>query len=445
MKKNVILQFELIITKMVTFSKQNALDYHSKGRPGKLEVFPSKPYSSQIDLTLAYTPGVAEPCLEIEKHPEDIYKYTSKGNLVAVISNGTAVLGLGDIGAEASKPVMEGKALLFKVFADIDVFDIEVSTKEPEKFIETVKLISSTFGGINLEDIKAPECFIIENEIKKSLDIPVMHDDQHGTAIIASGALLNALEIAGKKIENVKIVFSGAGAAGISCANLFCQIGAKAENIVMFDINGQISNERKDIFEQQQKYAHKKKYNNLAEALINADVFIGVSKGNLVSKDMIKTMSENPVVFALANPTPEISYQDAISARKDIIMATGRSDNPNQVNNVLGFPFIFRGALDVRAKCINDEMKIAAAKALAKLAKEPVPSYVLEAYNLKELSFGKYYIIPKPLDLRLISVVSSAVAKAAIDSGVARLNIENWQEYENQLNNRLSRLKSINL
>jgi malate dehydrogenase (oxaloacetate-decarboxylating)(NADP+) len=421
----------------VKIRKQEALDYHSQGRPGKIEVIPTKPYSSQRDLSLAYSPGVAEPCLKIEKNKDDVYKYTAKGNLVAVISNGTAVLGLGDIGPEASKPVMEGKGLLFKIFADIDVFDIEVDAKDIESFVNTVKAIAPTFGGINLEDIKAPECFEIERRLKEELDIPIMHDDQHGTAIISAAALLNALEIAGKKIKDVKIVVNGAGASAISCAKLYLALGAKLENLVMLDSKGVISKENPNLDEQKKFFATSKKIKTLEEALKGADVFLGLSKGNVVNQGMIKSMAKNPIVFALANPDPEITYPEAIEARKDIIMATGRSDYPNQVNNVLGFPFIFRGALDVRARCINEEMKLAAVKAIASLTKEPVPEVVNIAYNTRNITFGKDYIIPKPLDPRLITHVAPAVAKAAIDSGVARLVITDWEAYQEELKKRL--------
>ncbi len=422
---------------MAKIRKQDALDYHSSGRPGKIEVVPTKPYTSQRDLSLAYSPGVAEPCLRIADDKEDVYKYTSKGNLVAVISNGTAVLGLGDIGPEASKPVMEGKGLLFKIFADIDVFDIEVDATDPEKFIETVKAIAPTFGGINLEDIKAPEAFEIERRLKEELDIPIMHDDQHGTAIISSAALLNALELAKKKIDRVKIVVSGAGASALSCAKLYHALGAKLENIFMFDSKGLIHAGREDLDENKQLFAKHKKEVSFDEAFKRADVFLGLSRGGLVSKEMIKVMAKDPIVFALANPEPEISYKDATSVRQDIIMATGRSDHPNQVNNVLGFPFIFRGALDVRATAINEEMKLAAVKAIASLAKETIPEEVIEAYGEKNISFGRDQIIPKPLDPRLISYVAPAVAKAAMESGVAKNPIEDWDQYEMQLLNRL--------
>ncbi len=422
---------------MAKIRKQDALDYHASGRPGKIEVIPTKPYASQRDLSLAYSPGVAEPCLRIADNPEDVYKYTSKGNLVAVISNGTAVLGLGDIGPMASKPVMEGKGLLFKIFADIDVFDIEIDAKDPEKFIETVKAIAPTFGGINLEDIKAPEAFEIERRLKEELDIPIMHDDQHGTAIISSAALLNALELAKKKISKVKIVISGAGAAAISCVSLYRALGASLNNIYMYDSKGLIHAGRTDLDSMKQVFAVHKKDMTLEEAFKGADVFLGLSKGNLVSKEMVKVMAKNPIVFALANPEPEISYKDAMAVRNDIIMATGRSDHPNQVNNVLGFPFIFRGALDVRATCINEEMKLAAVKAIASLAKETIPEEVIEAYGEKHIAFGKDQIIPKPLDPRLIYHIAPAVARAAMESGVARKPIEDWDEYETILKKRL--------
>jgi len=422
---------------MAKIRKQDALAYHSSGRPGKIEVIPTKPYSSQRDLSLAYSPGVAEPCLRIAENKEDVYKYTSKSNLVAVISNGTAVLGLGDIGPEASKPVMEGKGLLFKIFADIDVFDIEVDAKDPELFIQTVKAIAPTFGGINLEDIKAPEAFEIERRLKEELDIPIMHDDQHGTAIISSAALLNALEIANKKIEKVKIVVSGAGASALSCARLYHALGAKLENIFMFDSKGLIHSGRTDLDEMKKLFSGHKKDIAFEEAFKKADVFLGLSRGGLVSKEMIAVMAKDPIVLALANPEPEISYKEATSVRKDIIMATGRSDHPNQVNNVLGFPFIFRGALDVRATTINEEMKLAAVKAIASLAKETIPEEVVEAYGEKSISFGRDQIIPKPLDPRLIYYVAPAVARAAMDSGVAREPIKDWDAYEMELKNRL--------
>ncbi len=422
---------------MPKIRKQDALDYHSSGKPGKIEVVPTKPYASQRDLSLAYSPGVAEPCLKIAENKEDVYKYTSKGNLVAVISNGTAVLGLGDIGPEASKPVMEGKGLLFKIFADIDVFDIEVDAKDPELFIQTVKAIAPTFGGINLEDIKAPEAFEIERRLKEELDIPIMHDDQHGRAIISSAALLNALELAEKKIEEVKIVVSGAGASALSCAKLYHSLGASLENIFMFDSKGLIHRGRTDLDELKSFFAHHETGIAFEDAFQNADVFLGLSRAGLVSKEMIAIMANDPIVFALANPEPEISYKEATSVRKDIIMATGRSDHPNQVNNVLGFPFIFRGALDVRATSINEEMKLAAVKAIASLAKETIPEEVIEAYGGKNISFGREQIIPKPLDPRLIYYVAPAVAKAAIESGVARKPITDWQGYENELKSRL--------
>jgi len=415
----------------------NALDYHSSGRPGKIQVIPSKPSQTKRDLSLAYSPGVAEPCLEIDKDKANAYKYTSKGNLVAVISNGTAVLGLGNLGALASKPVMEGKGVLFKIFADIDVFDIEIDTEDVEKFIQTVKLLEPTFGGINLEDIKAPESFIIEERLKKETNIPLMHDDQHGTAIISTAALLNALELQGKKAEDVIVVVSGAGAAGISCVKLWLRIGVKKENIFMFDKTGQISDDRKDLDPWKDEFKLPKRFNNLQEAMVGADVFLGLSVGGIVTPEMLKSMAPKPIVFALANPDPEIDYDLAIQTRDDIIMATGRSDYPNQVNNVLGFPFIFRGALDVRATTINEEMKIAAVKALAALAKEPVPDGVLLAYAEDNLNFGPTYIIPKPLDSRLITAVAPAVAKAAIDSGVAQHTITNWDAYNNELLKRM--------
>jgi malate dehydrogenase (oxaloacetate-decarboxylating)(NADP+) len=422
---------------MVKIRKQEALDYHSQGKPGKIEVIPSKPYNSQRDLSLAYSPGVAEPCKEIHEDPEKVFKYTAKANLVAVISNGTAVLGLGDIGPEASKPVMEGKGLLFKIFSDIDVFDIEVDTKDVDEFVKTVKNIAPTFGGINLEDIKAPEAFDIEQKLKEELDIPVMHDDQHGTAIISGAALLNALELAEKKIDEVKIVVNGAGASAISCAKLYQSMGAKPENILMLDSKGVIRSDRDDLSSHKRLFARDTKLETLEDAMKGADVFLGLSTGNIVSQDMVKSMADNPVVFALANPEPEIPYNKAMAARKDIIMATGRSDNPNQVNNVLGFPFIFRGALDVRAKAINEEMKLAAVHALAELAKETVPDEVNEAYNMRGLSFGRDYIIPKPLDFRLITSVAPAVAEAAIKSGVARTEIKDWDKYREDLRRRL--------
>jgi malate dehydrogenase (oxaloacetate-decarboxylating)(NADP+) len=423
---------------MSTESKRReALLYHSRPKPGKIEVVPTKKYATQRDLSLAYSPGVAEPCLEIEKNPSKAYKYTTKGNLVAVISNGTAVLGLGNIGPLASKPVMEGKGLLFKIFADIDVFDIEVDTENIEEFIETVKNIAPTFGGINLEDIKAPEAFEIERRLKEELDIPVMHDDQHGTAIISAAALLNALEITNKKIEDVKIVVSGAGAAAISCTRLYQSFGANPDNIVMLDSKGVIRKDRENLSSEKTEFATSRKIDTLEEAMVDADVFIGLSMADIVTPEMLKAMAKDPIVFAMANPNPEIPYQLAIDTRDDIIMATGRSDHPNQVNNVLGFPFIFRGALDVRATKINEEMKKAAVLALAELAKEPVPEQVNVAYSETKLSFGKDYIIPKPFDPRLIAVVPPAVAKAAIETGVAKKTITDWEAYEDELRGRL--------
>ena len=418
--------------------KQEALDYHSKGRPGKIEVVPTKPTKTQRDLSLAYSPGVAVPCMEIHANPEAVYKYTAKGNLVAVISNGTAVLGLGNIGPEAGKPVMEGKGVLFKIFADIDVFDIEINETDPEKFVAIVKSLEPTFGGINLEDIKAPECFYIEQQLREKLNIPVMHDDQHGTAIISSAALLNALEIQKKKIEKAKFVVNGAGAAAMACVRLYQALGAKPENMVMFDKTGLIHADRTDLDENKIHFATTgKKYLNLADALKDADVFIGLSVGNVVTAEMVKSMAKNPIVFAMANPDAEISYEIATAARKDIIMATGRSDYPNQVNNVLGFPYIFRGALDVRATQINEAMKLAAVKALAELTRLPVPDSVTMAYNEKTLVFGPDYIIPKPIDNRLLSTVAPAVARAAIESGVAKYPITDWEAYKNDLNKRL--------
>jgi len=416
--------------------KSDALEYHSKGRPGKIEVIPSKDTKTQRDLALAYSPGVAEPCREIEKNPEDVYKYTAKGNLVAVITNGTAVLGLGDIGPLASKPVMEGKGLLFKIYADIDVFDIELNTKDVEEFIKVVKALEPTFGGINLEDIKAPECFEIETRLKQELNIPIMHDDQHGTAIISAAALLNAVELQGKILSDVRIVVSGAGASAMACCNLYVKLGAKVENIVMFDSKGAITKERTDIDAMKRKYATDRKIDSLTHAMVDADVFIGLSKGGIVNGDMLKGMAKKPIVFALANPDPEVDYETAIAARPDVIMATGRSDYPNQVNNVLGFPYIFRGALDVRAKAINEEMKLAAVKALAALAKKPVPDLVNMAYQEKNLVYGPTYIIPKPMDPRLLPEVSLAVAKAAVESNVAQ-RTPDWGEYEEELQNRL--------
>lgn len=417
--------------------RREALVYHAKPTPGKIKVVPTKKYASQRDLALAYSPGVAEPCLEIQKDVNNVYKYTAKGNLVAVISNGTAVLGLGNIGPEASKPVMEGKGLLFKIFADIDVFDIEVGTEDIEEFIATVKNIAPTFGGINLEDIKAPEAFEIERRLKAELDIPVMHDDQHGTAIISAAALLNALELSEKKIEDVKIVVSGAGAAAISCTRLYLAFGAKRENVVMLDSKGVIRDDRDNLTSQKAEFATHRKIDTLEEAMVNADVFVGLSTSDIVFPEMLLTMAKNPIVFAMANPDPEINYQLAVDTRDDIIMATGRSDHPNQVNNVLGFPFIFRGALDVRATKINEAMKMAAVKALANLAKEPVPEQVNIAYNETRLTFGKDYIIPKPFDPRLISEVPPAVAKAAMESGVAKEPIEDWDKYKEELMQRL--------
>ena len=418
---------------MAKITKEEALRYHAEGKPGKIEVIPTKPHSTQTDLSLAYSPGVAEPCLEIEKNPLDAYEYTAKGNLVAVISNGSAVLGLGDIGPLAGKPVMEGKGLLFKIFAGIDVFDIEVNEKDPEKFIQTVKAISPTFGGINLEDIKAPECFEIETRLKNELDIPVMHDDQHGTAIISGAGLINALEIAGKKIEDVKIVVNGAGAASISCTKLYEMLGARKENIVMCDSKGVISTSRPDLNAAKREFATDRPIKTLQEAVVGADVFLGLSVANVLTKEMVRSMNADPIVFALANPNPEISYADAMDSRDDIIFATGRSDYPNQINNVLGFPYIFRGALDTHAKAINEEMKRAAVYAIADLAKEPVPDVVNAAYKLKRTTFGRDYILPKALDPRLLTRVSCAVAKAAIDSGVSRKTITDWEGYANHL------------
>ncbi|MCO6499140.1 MAG: NADP-dependent malic enzyme [Vicingus serpentipes] len=415
----------------------DALDYHSQGKPGKIEVMPTKPYTTQRDLSLAYSPGVAIPCNEIAANKEDVYKYTAKGNLVAVISNGTAVLGLGDIGPEASKPVMEGKGLLFKIFADIDVFDIEVDAKDVDLFVNTVKAIAPTFGGINLEDIKAPECFEIEERLKAELTIPVMHDDQHGTAIISSAGMLNAVEITKKKINDIKLVVSGAGASAMSCTKLYVALGIKPENIVMIDSGGVIRKDRENLSASKAEFATSRDLNTLEEAMKDADMFLGLSKGGVVSKKMVQSMAKDPIVFALANPDPEISYKDAMDSRKDIILATGRSDHPNQVNNVLGFPFIFRGALDVRANCINEEMKLAAVRAIADLAKEAVPEEVNEAYDEKNIVFGRNFIIPKPLDPRLITTVAPAVAKAAMDSGVAALSIGDFEEYKEELAKRL--------
>ena len=419
---------------MAKVTKEAALLYHSQGKPGKIEVVPTKPYSTQSDLSLAYSPGVAEPCLEIEKNPQDAYKYTSKGNLVAVISNGTAVLGLGDIGALAGKPVMEGKGLLFKIYGGIDVFDIEVNEKDPDKFIEAVKAIAPTFGGINLEDIKAPECFEIERRLKEELDIPVMHDDQHGTAIISSAGLLNALEVAGKRIEDVKIVVNGAGAAAISCTKLYESLGATHENIIMLDSKGVITCDREGLNETKRYFAtDRRDIHTLEEAVKGADVFLGLSKGNVLTQDMVRSMADHPIVFALANPVPEISYEDAMAARPDVLMSTGRSDYPNQINNVIGFPYIFRGALDVAATAINEEMKLGAVHAIADLAKQPVPDVVNEAYHVNNFTFGPDYFIPKPVDPRLITEVSMAVARAAIESGVARKPIEDWEAYRQHL------------
>lgn len=419
--------------------KEDALKYHSKGRPGKIEVIPTKPTNTKRDLSLAYSPGVAEPCLEIAQNPDDIYKYTAKGNLVAVISNGTAVLGLGDIGAAASKPVMEGKGVLFKIFADIDVFDIEIDTKDTEEFIRTVKNISTTFGGINLEDIKAPECFEIEQRLKEELDIPIMHDDQHGTAIITGAALLNSLELVDKKIEEVQVVYNGAGASAISCAKIMIALGVKPENLVMCDSKGVIRQDNTDLDKIKKPFATIRNLISLKDAMVGADVFVGLSKADVVSQDMLRSMNRDCIVFALANPNPEITYELAIASRPDIILATGRSDYPNQVNNVLGFPYIFRGALDVRASKITEQMKLAAVYALANLTKEPVPEIVNLAYNEKSVTFGRNYIIPKPIDPRLITTVSPAVAKAAIESGVAKNPITDWEQYHNQLLNRLGK------
>ncbi len=421
--------------------KADALHYHAKGRPGKIEVIPSKETATQRDLTLAYSPGVADPCLAIAENPEDVYKYTAKGNLVAVISNGTAVLGLGDIGPAASKPVMEGKGLLFKIYADIDVFDLEINTKNVDDFVKTVKLLEHTFGGVNLEDISAPECFEIEDRLKAELDIPVMHDDQHGTAVISSAALLNSLEIVGKRIEEVKIIVNGAGASASSCTHLYTMLGAKKENIYMFDSKGLIHPSRTNLDGRKKEFANDGMdvTVSLSDALEGADVFVGLSKGNVLTSAMLKRMAKDCIVFAMANPTPEISYEEAMATRDDLIFATGRSDYPNQVNNVLGFPYIFRGALDVRSKVINDEMKLAAVYALADLAKLPVPSEVKVAYNDDSLVFGKEYIIPKPVDPRLLKCVAPAVAKAAMKTGVAKYPIENWDAYEAELENRLKK------
>ena len=422
---------------MAKLTKQDALDYHAQGRPGKIQVIPTKPYSTQRDLSLAYSPGVADPCLEIEKNPEDAYKYTAKGNLVAVISNGTAVLGLGNLGAIAGKPVMEGKGLLFKIFADVDVFDIEVDTTNIDKFVETVIEIAPTFGGINLEDIKAPECFEIERRVKEALDIPVMHDDQHGTAIISAAGLVSAMDITGKKIEECKLVVSGAGASASACTNLYMALGIRKENIVMCDSKGTLNPRRTDLNEAKKAFVRETDADTLAEALVNADIFLGLSAKGAMSKEMLASMAPNPIVFAMANPDPEISYEDAMATRNDLIFATGRSDHPNQINNVLGFPFIFRGALDVRATAINEEMKLAAVYALAKLAKEPVPDVVKKAYNKTDMSFGREYVVPTPLDPRLIEFVPPAIAKAAIDSGVARVKNMDWDKYRVQLRERM--------
>ena len=415
---------------MAKITKEAALAYHAQGKPGKIEVVPTKPYSTQYDLSLAYSPGVAEPCLEIQKNPDDAYKYTSKGNLVAVISNGTAVLGLGDIGAVSGKPVMEGKGLLFKIYGGIDVFDIEINEKDPERFIQAVKAIAPTFGGINLEDIKAPECFEIERRLKAELDIPVMHDDQHGTAIISSAGLLNALEVAGKRIEDVKIVVNGAGAAAISCTKLYVSLGARKENILMLDSKGVITDDRSGLNEQKREFATSRRdVHSLEEAVRGADVFLGLSKGNVLTQDMVRSMAKDPIVFALANPVPEITYEDAMAARPDVLMSTGRSDYPNQINNVIGFPYIFRGALDTASTSINEEMKLAAVHAIADLAKKPVPDVVNQVYHVNNFTFGRDYFIPKPVDPRLITDVSTAVAKAAIASGVARKTICDWDAY----------------
>ncbi len=419
-------------------TKEDALLYHSRGRKGKIEVIPTKPYCTQFDLSLAYTPGVAHPCLEIEKNPEDAYMYTAKGNLVAVISNGTAVLGLGDIGSLAGKPVMEGKGLLFKVFADVDVFDIEIDEKDPEKLIEICAKIAPTFGGINLEDIKAPECFEVETRLKQMLDIPVFHDDQHGTAIISAAGLLNAVEISGKNLSDMKVVVCGAGAAANSCTRLYVALGVKKENVIMVDSKGVINSKRTDLNKYKKEWVTERDISTLAEAVDGADLFLGLSVANMLTKEMLSTMAPDPIVFAMANPNPEISYEDAMSTRDDLIFATGRSDYPNQINNVLGFPFIFRGALDVRARNINEEMKLAATRALAALAREEVPASVLKAYSLENLEFGREYIIPKPLDPRLISWVAPAVARAAVETGVARSVIEDWDAYAESLDKRTS-------
>ena len=419
---------------MVKITKEAALHYHAMGKPGKIEIVPTKPYRTQTDLSLAYSPGVAEPCLEIQKNPHDVHRYTNKGNLVAVISNGTAVLGLGDIGAMSGKPVMEGKSLLFKIYAGVDAFDIEVDEKDPEKFIQAVKAIAPTFGGINLEDIKAPECFEIERRLKEELDIPVMHDDQHGTAIISAAGMLNAVDVAGKRMEDVKVVVNGAGAAAISCSRLYCAFGVRKENIVMLDSKGVITADRPNLTEQKREFATTRTdVHSLAEAMVGADIFVGLSKGNIVSQEMVRTMAKNPIIFALANPVPEISYEEAKAARPDVLMSTGRTDYPNQINNVIGFPYIFRGALDVAATAINEEMKMAAARAIAELARRPVPDIVNRAYHVRNFTFGPDYFIPKPVDPRLITEVSMAVAKAAIDSGVARKDISDWRAYRQHL------------
>ncbi len=421
---------------------ENALKYHAEGRPGKIQVIPTKPTGTQNDLALAYSPGVAAPCLEIQKDPHKAYDYTAKGNLVAVISNGTAVLGLGNIGAMSGKPVMEGKGLLFKIFADIDVFDIEVDATDIDKFCETVKAISPTFGGINLEDIKAPECFAIEERLKKECDIPLMHDDQHGTAIISSAALLNALDVVNKKIDQVKIVVNGAGAAAISCTKLYVALGARKENILMLDSKGVITADRDNLNSQKKEFATSRTdAHTLAEAVKGADVFLGLSKGNVLSQDMVRSMAANPIVFALANPNPEITYEDAKAARKDIIMGTGRSDYPNQINNVLGFPYIFRGALDTHATAINEAMKLGAVRALAALAKQEIPDSIKKLYNDPNMKFGPDYIIPVALDPRLLETVAPAVAKAAMESGVARYNITDWDAYRQQLRDRMAEQK----
>ena len=419
---------------MVKITKEAALRYHEQGKPGKIEVVPTKPYRTQTDLSLAYSPGVAEPCLEIQKNPQDAYRYTNKGNLVAVISNGTAVLGLGDIGAMSGKPVMEGKSLLFKIYAGVDAFDIEVNEKDPEKFIQAVKAIAPTFGGINLEDIKAPECFEIERRLKEELDIPVMHDDQHGTAIISAAGLINALQVAGKRIEDAKLVVNGAGAAAISCTRLYCAFGLRHENIVMLDSKGAITADRENLNEQKREFATTRTdVHTLADAVKDADVFVGLSKGNVLTQDMVRSMAKNPIIFALANPVPEISYEDAMAARPDVLMSTGRTDYPNQINNVIGFPYIFRGALDTAATAINEDMKMAAARAIADLARRPVPDIVNRAYHVRNFTFGPDYFIPKPVDPRLITEISMAVAKAAMDSGVAQKPITDWKAYRQHL------------